>query len=206
VVFGLLGFATALAGIGFVGQSPHQSIYSIDKWQILCAPGNSPMACWNGHMNQTGPSVLLIANGEPAGDIEVKAAATLAWYLRSWSGQNDQALMWLERAYGESIDYYGKLTAKPVVMGEKKRFAERWPLRTYVARPEATRIQCDAERGQCTLTGIVDWTCRSEARHARSTGSANFQLIIRLMRDQGPVPVVRIVGESGSVISRLNTL
>jgi hypothetical protein len=26
------------------------------------------------------------------------------------------------------------------------------------------------------------------------------------MRDQGPVPVVRIVGESGSVISRLNTL
>jgi hypothetical protein len=203
-VLGLLLITTLLTGSMGADPLPSHVIYHKAEWRSheLCDTAINPYACRHGWMPTSG-SIRSVAAVDPDGGLEAKAAATFAWYLRSWSGPNDQALTWLDRAYEERIDYYGKLTSKPKVMEEKKRFAERWPVRAYVARTHSTTVGCDLDSGQCTITGIIDWDCRSEVRGARSTGSANLTLKIQLTGGRETAPVTRIIGENGSVISRV---
>ena len=204
-VFGLLLITTVLTGSVGADPSRAQAIYRETEWPSheLCHRAFIPRTCGSGCMPAFG-AIRLIADTDSGDSLEAKAAATLAWSLRSWSGPNDQALAWLDRAYAESIDHYGKLTVKAKVMEAKKRFAERWPVRAYVSRAHSSTVECDRDSEQCIVTSIIDWDCRSEARGARATGSANLTLKVQLMRDRGAIPVMRITGENSSVISRVS--
>jgi uncharacterized caspase-like protein len=127
-----------------------------------------------------------------------KEAVTFAnTYFSQWSRSNEVALPYLEHVYGEQITFYGKQITREALMEVKRKFVERWPVRVYTVRQDSMSSQCNRSSFTCTVTGIVDWDCRSPAREARSSGAANFGLRV-LVAAAGRIS---IVGESGSVIS-----
>jgi hypothetical protein len=118
-------------------------------------------------------------------------------YWAHWSESNEDALAYLAKIYADEVDFYGKQVSRHKLMDEKRRFAERWPERVYTARPTSISTHCDADSATCTVTGVVDWDCRSAARRAKSIRVANFTFRLTLTTNR-----VAIVGESGSVIHR----
>src|SRR5262245_50533361 len=70
------------------------------------------------------------------------------------------------------IDYYGKRLSRDAVLADKRRFAERWPERSYKISTDSMTAQCGAL--ECTVTGYIEWQARSLARGATSSGIASF--------------------------------
>src|SRR5579875_3823762 len=106
------------------------------------------------------------------------AAAFARSYFRYWSQSSDSALAYLGAAYAPIIEFYGKPIARSKLIDEKRRYAERWPFRLYTLEPGTLRVQCaDYDiPSKCSVSGVVHWDCRSEARNALSTGAAEFAL------------------------------
>ncbi|MNK97959.1 hypothetical protein D3C87_1183100 [compost metagenome] len=105
---------------------------------------------------------------------EEKALAFVASYHDAWSRGNVEALTFLEKAYGDTVDFYGKPTPKSVVIGEKRKFAARWPVRAYSVQAGSTKVDC-AET--CKVDGIVDWYTKRDVGNRISSGSAEFSLV-----------------------------
>ena len=89
---------------------------------------------------------------------------------------NPDVLTLFQRDYAGYIDYYGKVTVKDEVMGDKARFVKRWPQRSYHPRQGSMQSSCVTVRGDvlCSVTGLVDFECSSSDRHANSKGVARF--------------------------------
>ena len=126
-----------------------------------------------------------------------RAQAFLSDYYSSWSEANEQALSYFQTVYAPRVDFYGSQISRDKLLALKRAFAERWPLRVYTVRPGTTTISCDAAGQGCKISGIVEWDCRSVARQAHSTGSAQTTLSVNFT-EAGP----QIFAESGSVISK----
>lgn len=126
---------------------------------------------------------------------DATALAATEDYFRTWSGENRQALAFLQRTYAPQIEYFGKPTSRTQVMREKAEFVARWPVRSYVLQP-GTLVRCSASR-VCVVEGLVDWRAHSPARRATSTGTASFSLSFSL---RGDAPV--LAAEKSAVLSR----
>ena len=126
-----------------------------------------------------------------AGPLEAAAEALYIRYLSAWSGPNGSALAYLDAAFDATVTFYGKPTPHRVLMADKRKFAERWPLRAYSARPGSISARCDAQI--CTVTGLVDWFARSHSRNKTATGVAELTLVHDFARDT-------IVAETGKVL------
>ncbi len=129
--------------------------------------------------------------------LEDRARSFAAEYFAHWSETNAEALGYFADAYAEQVNFYGHAIGRRSLMSQKRDYVGRWPVRVYSARPDLLAVLCNAANRTCVVSGIVDWDCRSPERNARSVGAANFSLTVRLTADE-----VRIVAESGSVISR----
>ncbi len=109
---------------------------------------------------------------QPPSD-ERKALAFVARYHDAWSLGNADALAFMETAYAETVEFYGKPTAKNVVISDKRKFAERWPLRAYSVRPGSERVTC---RAMCEAEGLIEWFAESASGDRKSSGLAEFSL------------------------------
>jgi hypothetical protein len=105
---------------------------------------------------------------------KTRAASFVEMYHEAWSSDNLTALGFMRSAYGESVDFYGKTISKSALIDEKRRFAERWPIRSYAVRPETVLINCGAT--VCDIQGIVDWSVASPARGKTAEGAASFSM------------------------------
>lgn len=103
-----------------------------------------------------------------------RALAFMAQYHEAWSRPTSQALAFMETAYSDMISFYGKTTAKSDVIGDKRRFADRWPLRAYSVRHGSETVSC---AGSCTVSGVVEWFAASPVRGKMSSGAAEFTLV-----------------------------
>ncbi|WP_370157751.1 hypothetical protein [Bradyrhizobium yuanmingense] len=117
-----------------------------------------------------------------------------------WSSPNEKVTSILPRLYGSRVLFYGREVSDNEVLTDKINSMNRWPQRLYKVRQGSLTMQCDASIGGCKASGIVDWVVRSPARNVQGGGSSTFEYMIA-MRD-GPL---RIVAESGNVISKLPT-
>lgn len=133
----------------------------------------------------------VVADSRPETDQEERSRRFLEQYLAAWSGPNDEALMFMRRAYADAVSFYGKPVAGSAVVEEKRKFAARWPMRLYTLRPDSVRVRC-AERS-CRVASLIDWYAHSDARGKTSRGAAEFNL------EWDPVSGV-IVSESGKVV------
>ncbi|MDM9628427.1 hypothetical protein QTL95_21245 [Rhizobium sp. S152] len=105
---------------------------------------------------------------------EQKALVFIAGYHDAWSRGNGEALGFMEKAYADTIQFYGKPTPKAQVMTEKRDFAERWPIRAYSVRNGSVRAECS---DKCRIDGVLDWYAKKELNQKISSGAASFSLV-----------------------------
>ena len=135
------------------------------------------------------PSSTPKAAAEPT--TEQKALTFLSAYHDAWSRGNADALAFMEKAYAESVGFYGKPTQKAAVIDEKRKFATRWPVRAYSVKPGSARVVCGTT---CRVDGVVDWYAKRDVGDRTSSGTAEFSLVW----DQ---KTGTIISESGKVIA-----
>lgn len=104
---------------------------------------------------------------------EQKALAFTAAYHEAWSGLNASALQFMDKAYGNMVDFYGKPVTKAEVVDEKRKFALRWPTRAYSVRHGSEHASCSTT---CQVDGVVDWYAKRDVGDRVSSGSAEFSL------------------------------
>lgn len=118
-------------------------------------------------------------------------------YLQLWSTSNEAALADVAQVYSDRIRFYGRTVSQRELWNEKRRFTQRWPIRSYAHRPGTMRTDCDVAGRSCRVRAIIDWTASNPRRGASSRGSSLFELGIDF---SGRQPLVRT--ESGQVVAR----
>jgi hypothetical protein len=121
----------------------------------------------------------------PSATVSVLIRASL---FENWSTPNGQALASLHGLYGDDLIYFGKHLPRGAVLKDQRRFAERWPQRSYRVRAETLRVECFKSRPGpypfCEASGTLDWDAYNRAQH--SSGIASFYYGI-VVRDDRPV-------------------
>jgi len=125
------------------------------------------------------------------GDDAAEAATFISDLMDQWSSPNTRALNGLRNIYAAQVDYYGRETSARSVLADKRRFAGRWPLRSYSARPET--IVADCFRGFCLVSGELDFFAFNPDSGNTSRGVARFEYDLDLTNG-------RISREAGSVL------
>jgi hypothetical protein len=148
-----------------------------------------------------------VENPSAPGDFPREMAELFAYaYHDAWSSTNDSALQFMASIYTESIEFYGNLVSASSVMDEKRRFAQRWPIRDYSIRDGTLSIECTGVL--CDVDATVDWFAHSPARTASSNGVATFRFRLNvhnlsIVRESGAVLKDQIADPSG-MLARLH--
>jgi hypothetical protein len=72
----------------------------------------------------------------------------------------------LRRMYNERVLFYERDMCADEVIASKKRFAKKWPLRTYSVRQDDTlTASCLGPSNMCDVRGIMDWRVRNPAQN-----------------------------------------
>jgi hypothetical protein len=136
---------------------------------------------------------VLGRDGAVAISMQDIARSFVTEYFAQWSQSNAVALSYASSAYSESVVYYGKIVTNDRIIGEKRQFAARWPIRRYSVLSESVSCGQDGAAGECSVSGVVDWMCQSQDREKKVSGVANFDLKIHIEGGRGT-----IVSENGS--------
>ncbi|MDX0594939.1 hypothetical protein GOD17_06925 [Sinorhizobium medicae] len=121
---------------------------------------------------------------------EDRALAFVSAYYQAWSLGNAEALVFMDRAYNETVSFYGKPRSRIYVVDEKVKFVMRWPVRAYNVKPGTATVSCAA---YCVVAGIVDWYARRDVGYGVSSGSARFLI-------SWDPSTQKIASESGEVL------
>jgi hypothetical protein len=128
--------------------------------------------------------------------LQAQAAQALAVdYLDLWSAPNRLTLTTASSFYGSTIKFHGRERTLDSVVAEKRRFAERWPQRTYRYRPETTMVACESDEARCTVWAIFDFSAAGPGRGRRALGIGEHELVVSLSSGR---PV--IVSETSRVL------
>lgn len=127
--------------------------------------------------------------------LEQIAAAFIITITEIWSNENSTALEGIARFYPESLQYYGKIKYKTDVLGDKRAFALRWPIRKYSV--DGSTISTSCVGNICHVSGEVTWEAESPERGKKSVGVAVENLVLLFNGDQ-----IFITEEDGKVIKR----
>jgi hypothetical protein len=127
-----------------------------------------------------------------------QAARDLAFsYLKLWSAPKQVTLANVSSFYAPVVIFHGERRTIASLVAEKRRFAERWPNRTYRHRPETTQVACEDGRARCTVRSSFDYTAASVRNDRRSMGVGEHELVVSFTRER---PF--IVSENSRVIVR----
>jgi hypothetical protein len=158
------------------------------------------------------PSSAHEARPEPAAQIQsaqsysestrqinrVQLARDLAvQYLNIWSAPNHVALSSASAFYGTSVVFHGQRRSFASVLAEKRRFAERWPQRSYHYRPTTMRVNCGAQVPHCTVLSLFDFSASNPRRGRRSLGTGEHELVVSFA---GSRPAITV--ENSRVLQR----
>ncbi len=139
------------------------------------------------------PSAALAQTG-----MRTKAAELALAYLEHWSSDQRTTLAEVKQVYAPRVRFYGRTLSHSGLYSEKRRVAERWPVRTYEFNPGTGRVLCAAHSSKCTVTGLLRWKAENPNRRAVSQGLARFSQTFDFSTGR---PVV--VAENGSVVKSL---
>jgi hypothetical protein len=121
-------------------------------------------------------------------------AEFLIYYLTAVESRGN--VDYLSHYYSDTINYYGKPTAKSAVVADKIKFMRRWPNRTYTIRPESLTIVCDIMR--CVADGVIDFDVSNAGKRSTGTASFTYHLLMRLNNSEPPL----LVTAENSIVAR----
>lgn len=122
----------------------------------------------------------IVASQEPPPQTSLAGRATgLVFSLATrWSGSNTETLRALDDVYADKVFYHGKVAPRLAVVAEKRRFAERWPQRSYKIRPHSVTVSCNAATEMCRVQGVMERELANPATSAKSRDVTNFDYSI----------------------------
>ncbi|KAA2236624.1 hypothetical protein [Salinarimonas soli] len=140
-------------------------------------------------------SVALVGAAEAA-DRDRAALDLAERYLEVWSARNDVMLEATPDLYAPAVGYYGRQTRRSELLAEKRRFADRWPVRRYTHRPETLRVTCDAQARSCLVRSLYDYKVANPGKGTRAQGSSGLALEVSFASDH-PVIVSETAWKPG---------
>lgn len=99
-------------------------------------------------------------------------AANYVKLLISSNSDSRTALRMTGEAYAEYVEYFGKIKTQRDVLLDKKRYFDRWPVRSSQVNNYSLQFLC--ENGKCAVTGEYDWFVSSPRRNKKAAGTATF--------------------------------
>jgi S1-C subfamily serine protease len=175
------------------GQASAPPLSTADLSEAL-VPSIVQVLCFSPAISESPSAELTIpaARGRDDGpSTEQLAEAFAIAYHIAWSSPNEQAIEFMSSIYGTSVDFYGNRISHSALVDEKRKFAERWPVRTYTTRAGSLTANCIGST--CTMTATVDWFAHSPLRQRSTNGVATFSF--DLDTDE-----MKITREAGSVL------
>jgi hypothetical protein len=153
-------------------------------------------------LDPTTPLEFARSSTSPATPYEMvrreQAARDLAFkYLDLWSAPKQVTLASALSFYAPIVTFHGQRRTLASVVAEKRRFAQRWPNRTYRHRPETTQVHCEDDALRCTVRSSFDFTAATTQLDRSSLGIGEHELVVSFTRNR---PV--IVSEDSRVIIR----
>jgi len=128
------------------------------------------------------------------GSPERRAIDFVLSLVERWSGPNAEVLPLLDGLYSNSVLYHGQSTPRQAVLLSKRRFANRWPQRTYTIRPGSLSATCAGTGDACRVKGIMSWKFHEPKTPSTSRGVASFEYSV-VLKGEGP----QIAAETSSV-------
>lgn len=113
-------------------------------------------------------------------------------YLRQWSLDAEGAVQAVTDMYAPRIRFYGRTLDRVQLRREKLNHIRRWPIRSYVLRPDTVRVTCTSAR--CLLAGVMDWRVQRGTRVSQGASTFSQEFLL--------APQPKIVSESGRVLVR----
>jgi hypothetical protein len=140
------------------------------------------------------PSDPSAGQEQPQARLAGRAAGLVAALAARWSESNAETLRALDELYADKVFYHGKMTPRQEVLLEKRRFAERWPQRSYRLRPHSITTSCNVVTEVCRVQGIVDRELANPATDTKSHDVASLDYSITVAGD-----AAKIAAETSSV-------
>lgn len=114
----------------------------------------------------------------PPSSLAGRATSLVVALAARWSEPNAETLRALDDLYVDKVFYHGKMTTRQAVLQEKRRFAERWPQRSYKIRPHSVTASCNAASEMCRVQGIMDRELANPATNTKSQDVASFDFSV----------------------------
>jgi hypothetical protein len=130
---------------------------------------------------------------QPQPSLAGRASGLVQALAAHWSEPNAETLRALEELYVDKVFYHGKLIPRQAVLVDKRRFAERWPQRSYKIRPRSVSATCNAAE-VCRVQGIIDRELANPATNTKSQDVASFDLSLARSGD-----TLKITAETSAV-------
>ena len=89
------------------------------------------------------------------GSMRMRAAELSLVYLENWSSDQRTSMAEVKQVYAPRVRFYGRTLSHSGLYSEKRRVAERWPIRRYEFNPGTGRVLCAAHSSKCTVTGLL---------------------------------------------------
>lgn len=126
---------------------------------------------------------------------ELEARSFVEGVIASHMERDSHALQSVATNYAPTVSYFGQVRRKDEVLEDKRAYFMRWPSRSYWLRPSTVAVNCSVS--SCNVTGLYDWSVRSEQRNRQASGSATFQFEVDFSGDS-----MMIIREDSQVLSR----
>jgi len=136
--------------------------------------------------------------GSPMRDRAEAARRLLIEYLASWSDRTVVTRDIASAFYRPTVEFYGRRLSLEAVVGEKRRFIDRWPVRDYVAQPETVHASCEPNGPSCKVEGLFSFLATNPAWGRRSRGTGQLELGVTF---DGERPF--IASETSRIVSRI---
>jgi hypothetical protein len=184
----------------FAPSKPHESVPDSPRIPMESASADEPRPVAAGAEQTITPEASEVAPlGSPAPLTPERQAASVVYYLTAVESRGN--IDDLSAHYSDTINYYGKPTAKSGVVADKIKFMRRWPNRMYTIRPESLTVACDIIR--CTADGMIDFDVSNAGK--RSIGTATFSYHMVMRRNNSDPPDLLVTAENSSVVRRTLT-
>ena len=118
-------------------------------------------------------------------------------YLELWSAPNNVTLATASSFYGPTVQFHGRLRSVGSILAEKRRFAERWPDRSYRPLPNTTQVSCEPTGERCTVWSSFEFAAAKPSEGRQSLGIGEHELVVSWL---GERPV--IASETSRVVIR----
>jgi hypothetical protein len=154
---------------------------------LLPAPNAAPTSDPNATAGIASPE-------PPQASLAGRATSLVLGLAARWSEPNAEMLGTLDEVYVDKVFYHGKVTPRQAVVLEKRRFAERWPQRSYKIRPHSITASCNAASEMCRVQGIMERELANPATNTKSHDVAAFDYSIARSGE-----ALKIAAETSSV-------